>query len=238
MLSLRNSSLSIALVLCLPSFALPSLAWAWADHHLVTEAAIAPLTALQQKTVHYTEFQALLKDLGYASAADFTTQLGLHKEYLFTPQLGEVAGKELSVADVLEKYSDEPDWGMDKDLFGDDQYPSTWQSAYSMMGGKVGTPSQAPRHMYWQELNLGHFLKTFKLPLGKTFSAMGVAPERAAIFVESLTGPATRAMSTGPCVFSPARSITSKTSRSLFTRHRCRRRNSSSCPFSAKGAME
>lgn len=164
--------------------AVPSLAWAWADHHLVTTAAIAPLTALSGKTVRYTEFAVMLKDLGYSSAADFNTQLQIHKEYLFTPQLGEVAGKDYSLGAVLAKYSDEPDWGMDKDLFGDDQYPQNWKDEYSMMGGKIGTPSQAPRHMYWQKLNLFHILKTFKLPLSKTFESMGIAPDRAQTFLD------------------------------------------------------
>ena len=164
--------------------ALPQSAWAWADHHLVTTAAIAPLTGLSGKTVHYTEFLSLLKDLGYSSVQDFNTELEIHKEYLFTPQLGETVGKELAVRDVLAKYSDEPDWGMDKELFGDDQYPQSWRSEYSMMGGKAGTPSQAPRHMYWQKLNFLHLLKTFKLPLGKIFASMGSAPERARIFLD------------------------------------------------------
>ena len=180
MLPLRTRLLTSAAI----ALAAPSLAWAWADHHLVTTAAIAPLTALSTKTVRYTEFSAMLKDLGYSSVVDFNTQMENHKEYLFTPQLGEVAGKDFAVGDVLAKYSDEPDWGMDKDLFGDDQYPQNWKPEYSMMGGKTGTPSQAPRHMYWQKLNFWHILKTFKLPLNKTFDSMGIAPDRAAMFLD------------------------------------------------------
>jgi hypothetical protein len=170
--------------LVLTAWMIPVRSWAWADHYLVTAAAIAPLKESTQKTVRYTEFNTLLKDLGYTSALDFNEQLQIHKEYLFTPKLGEKDGQEFSVHDVLTKYSDEPDWGMDKELFNDDEYPELWKSEYSMMGGKEGTPSQAFRHMYWQKLNILHMLKTFKLPLSKLFQSMGEAPDRARIFVE------------------------------------------------------
>ena len=163
----------------------PFVNYDWpAEAHAITSAALKPLTELSGQSVDYTEFNALVRDLGYSDPEKFNEQMLISKKYLFPPKLGEEPGKSVAVLDVLSKYSDEPDWGMDQELFGEDEYPEIWQDAYSMMGGKLGVPSQAFRHMFWQGFNLAHPLRTFKLPLGEILHSMGEAPERAARFIE------------------------------------------------------
>ena len=165
----------------------PVQVWAWAQHHAITSAALGPLTELNGQTVTYTDWGLLMKDLGYLDNEDpvkFNEQMEISKKYVFAPQLGEQVGQAVSVRDVLSKYSDEPDWGMDQELFGEDEYPEIWNDAYSMMGGREGLPSQAFRHMYWQKISILHPLVTFKLPLRDELASMGEAPLRAARFIE------------------------------------------------------
>jgi hypothetical protein len=156
--------------------------WAWEDHHLVTRASLADLPELRSATVPYTPVESLLRDLRYSSIQQFNESIQIRKEYGFPPQLGETEGAAVSILEVLAVYSDEPDWGMDKEIFG--QYPEIWKDEYARMGGKEGTPSQAFRHMYWPEFSWRMPLRTLKSPVAKLFSPMGLAPERAALFVD------------------------------------------------------
>ena len=182
---MRNRSPVLAVVLSvLAALLAPTRAWSWAEHHAITRAALSPVTELAGKTAVYTDFGSFLKDLGYSNVETFNQQLQINKKFRFDPLLGEVAGQPVSLIDILSKYSDEPDWKMDQELFDDDEYPELWQDAYTMMGGRVGLASQAFRHMYWQKWDLLHPLKTFKLPLGQLGKAMGVAPDRAQLFVQ------------------------------------------------------
>lgn len=158
-------------------------AHAWAEHHLITRAALSQVGELHGKTVTPSEFGVLLGKLGFSSPRAFNESIQIRKEYPFEFKIHEVAGTPVPLIDVLAHYSDEPDWGMDQELFGADQYPELWRDEYSMMGGKKGTPSQSFRHMYWRGFHLLHPLKTFKLPLARIFRSMGHAHERAAIFV-------------------------------------------------------
>ncbi len=175
------SSLLI-LPLLVGAFSSPALAWS--DHYTITTGALRPVTSLVGKTAPYTSFQSLVHALGYANRIDFNTHMQISKHYVFAPKLGEKPGQQISVLAILSKYSDEPDWGMDQELFGPHEYPQLWDPAYSMMGGKLGVPSQAFRHMYWQAFDIWHPFETFKLPLNKEFKSMGQAPERAALFVQ------------------------------------------------------
>lgn len=160
-------------------------AQAWNRHDLVTAAALQAVPELRSAQVTYNAFRNLLVKLGLPSEEAFNQKLQIHKAYRFEAKAGESVGRAIPVADVLSKYSDEPDWGMDQGLFEADQYPELWDDAYSMMGGKEkGTPSQAFRHMYWPEFSWTSPLATFKLPFGKLGQPMGQAPERARIFVE------------------------------------------------------
>jgi hypothetical protein len=156
--------------------------WAWEDHHLVTRASLADLTELRSAAVPYTPIEGLLRDLRYSSIQQFNESVQIRKEYGFLLKLGETEGAAVSILEVLAVYSDEPDWGMDKEIF--DQYPEIWKSEYARMGGKDGTPSQAFRHMYWPEFSWRMPLRTLKSPVTKLFSPMGLAPERAALFVD------------------------------------------------------
>lgn len=167
--------LAVASFLCVPAVA-------WDEHHLVTRASLSNLTGLAVETVRYTPFRSLLIDLGFSSPRQFSESLQIRKEYEFLPHLGETEGADVSILDVLSAYSDEPDWGMDKEIF--EQYPDVWRQEYSRMGGRQGTPSQAFRHMYWPEFSWRMPLRTLKSPVTKLFSPMGLAPERAALFID------------------------------------------------------
>jgi len=165
------------LIVCLPVRAV-----AWDEHHLVTRASVSSLTGFSDQAVPYTPFQSLLIDLGASSPRQFNESIQIRKDYEFLPSLGERTGAEVSILDVLSVYSDEPDWGMDKEIFG--QYPDLWRDEYSRMGGREGTPSQAFRHMYWPAFSWRMPLGTLKSPVTKLFSPMGLAPDRAALFIE------------------------------------------------------
>src|SRR5690606_33329951 len=140
--------------------------YAWVQHTLITEAVLVSQPELENEKVLVTSFVQLLKDLSYPSALKFNTSIQIHKGYQFEMELNEVPGTEVSLTETLAHYSDEPDWGMDIELFAEDQYPELWRDEYTMMGGRnKGTPSQAFRHMYWPEYNFKHPMQSFKLPL-------------------------------------------------------------------------
>ena len=168
------------ILLVMPSF-LPVPTVAWGEHHLVTRASLSNLTGLADETVRYTPLKSLLMDLGFSSPRQFNESVQIRKEYEFLSHLGEAEGAGVSILNVLSAYSDEPDWGMDKEIF--DQYPDVWRDEYSRMGGREGTPSQAFRHMYWPEFSWRMPLRTLKSPVTKLFSPMGLAPDRAALFI-------------------------------------------------------
>ncbi len=170
------------LVLAAALFILTSPVDAWDEHNLVTRASLTHLPSLAGETVPYTPFASLLRDLGFSSPQQFNESIRIRREYGFLPHLGETEGGGVSLLDVLAMYSDEPDWGMDREVF--DQYLDVWRDEYSRMGGREGTPSQAFRHMYWPEFSWRMPLQTLKAPFLKLFSPMGLAPERAAVFIE------------------------------------------------------
>ena len=171
-------------VLLLGIFLASPMALAWSEHHLVTAAALRDLSELNTRVTAPTDFRDLLRALGYASEVEFNEAILINKNYRFAPKLKETPGTPLRAVDVLTMYSDEPDWGMDENLFSDDQYPQLWRPEYTMMGGRTGLPSRAFRHMYWEKLDWLQPIKTLKLPFSKLFSPMGQAPERAAVFVD------------------------------------------------------
>ena len=173
---------SVRVLLAVAFLLLVSPAAAWDEHHLVTRASLSNLPSLQSQPVPYTAFESLLRDLGFSSARQFNESIQIRKEYEFLPTMGEAAGAEVPVLDVLAAYSDEPDWGMDKEIFG--QYPEVWRSEYARMGGREGKPSQAFRHMYWPEFSWRMPLRTLKSPVAKLFSPMGLAPDRATLFMD------------------------------------------------------
>lgn len=155
---------------------------AWDRHDRITQASLSELPALRSQSVRCTSLDSLVHDLGFSSLRQFNESLQIRKEYAFAPKLGEREGGEVPVLEVLAAYSDEPDWGMDKEIFG--EYPELWRPEYAFMGGKEGTPSQSFRHMYWPAFRWRMPIRTFKLPLAKLLSSMGLAPDRAALFMD------------------------------------------------------
>lgn len=131
-----------------------SPASAWEGHALITRAALRHVPWLDQHPpVTVTAWADVLP--------------GLHPSYHFAP-VGEVVGQTVSARSVLERYSDEPDWGMDQNL------NASWQQKF--MGGYTGLSSQAYFHMYYPPWSV-------HLPLPGI--PMGAAPKRLALFEQA-----------------------------------------------------
>jgi hypothetical protein len=180
----------VTLALCLPS----ANALAWAEHHLLTAAALKNMGAVQAlPPITVTSFDEMIAKMGFGednqARLRFNETILIRKEYPFAFKAGETLGQKLSALQILSTYSDEPDWLMDQELFGDDEYGnSLWRPEYADMGGKVGVPSQAFRHMYWGSWTLARPLVSLKLMIGQHhiphfFGARGQAPDRALIFL-------------------------------------------------------
>ncbi len=169
--------------------------WSWSHHNRLTQIATQNLN-LQKQFVTVTDFSVINQNLAYLlqdlktlkiqdlTAFDpklnFNENIKINKSYVFTTSN---VGSKVTVADVLNFYSDEPDQGMDQLLFNQDQYPEIWKSEYVYMGGSdpsEALPTQAFRHFYWEAWSPVHLAITFKLP---TAAAMGQAPDRAALFL-------------------------------------------------------
>lgn len=161
----------------------PSLTKAWSDHHYITREALQNTIPPQQLVV-YVSIETLLKELKLKDPVDLNVKIKINKNYVFKNKLEEVENQNVPILDILSTYSDEPDWGMDQELFSNDQYPDLWKPEYAMMGGTTGLSSQAFRHMYWRELYWKHPIQSLKLPLEKSNESMGEAPDRAALFVQ------------------------------------------------------
>lgn len=159
-------------------------AYAWTDHQTLTKTALSIVPEIVKSVVTFTTFDQFIQSLGYKSPEAFNQSIQIKKKYRFEAKMHEAPAASLPLVQVIATYSDEPDWGMDQELFDEAEYPELWRSEYAMMGGKKGTPSQAFRHMYWSEWSYAHPLATFKLPLSHLFRPMGLAPERALVFVE------------------------------------------------------
>lgn len=155
-----------------------SLAWGWADHFRITNHILGE--QLQGVEVVATPFSEIRESLGYASDLEFNQSLKIDQTYNFKYELAEKTGKPVSAVEILSKYSDEPDWGMDTEIF--EQYPELWRDEYAMMGGKEGTPSQSFRHMFWGKLDWRAPVQSFKIP--QVFRPMGEAHERAQRFFD------------------------------------------------------
>jgi hypothetical protein len=148
--------------------------FAWAEHHILTKAALSTVAEIQSMKVKVSDANAMFRALGYQNQKHFNETILIHRDFVFACQ-------EIPAIDVLSIYSDEPDWDMDMNLF--DQYPELWSDDYQFMGGRTGTSSQAFRHLHWLPFELRRMLKTFKLPLHRLNEPMGEAPHRARLFV-------------------------------------------------------
>lgn len=149
----------------------------------MTRHALGDVEKYSRMKVKPENFAAVLPALGYTSELELLEDLRIHKSFRFAFKAGEKIGTPISALEILSVYSDEADWQMDMHLFDSDQYPEIWNDAFKFMGGRVGIPSQAFRHMYWSAFDWFNPLPTFRLPLSRLFQPMGAAPERAAVFV-------------------------------------------------------
>ncbi|MCC6278162.1 MAG: hypothetical protein IT289_09640 [Oligoflexia bacterium] len=161
-----------------------SMGHAWSNHYLVTQGALCALGESANVAIPVTSFSALIKDLGKSTPVEFNKDLKIHTRYTFEFKLNEREGQAVSAFDVLGIYSDEPDWGMDQDIYETDQYPELWKDEYGFMGGRRGFSSQGPRHMYYPEWSVSAPVASLKLPANKIFQPSGAAPERAQVFYE------------------------------------------------------
>ena len=159
-------------------------AFAWDQHYLITRGALTVLPDIVKMTVSVTSFESLLAAMNFSTHQQFNESIIIHKAFRFSFKAGEKVGDSIPIIDVLSKYSDEPDWSMDQEIFIEGQYPKRWKKEYGMMGGKTGIASGAFRHMVWPEFSLAHPLATFKLPFSNFNKGMGEAPERAQLFIE------------------------------------------------------
>ncbi len=156
--------------------------FAWSNHNDMSRLAIENSAITIRMTAKITPFSKLLKDLNIKDALQFNLNIKIRKEYRFDFKNNEIPGEYMKVVDIVSSYTDEPDWRMDQELFGTDQYPGLWDDSFAFMGGKTDTASQAFRHMYWLPLKWTMPVKTLKVP--KVFDSMGEAPDRAKIFMD------------------------------------------------------
>lgn len=155
---------------------LASLASGWDMHEKVTEASLAADPALQAQATAET-LESYLAAVGGGTAAEFLVRHKLNRTTSFGFHAGETAGSGVSLARVLARYADEPDWAMDQDIFA--QYPELWKDEYQYMGGRTGPQTRVFRHMHWPK---GFYRPG---PDGKPVhdpTPMGMAPERAELF--------------------------------------------------------
>lgn len=152
---------------------------AWEDHSAVTRLALSSLSDLDKK-VSVEPLASFLADAGFSDVKDFLRRLELNPNTKLTSRAGETPGGDISLRRILEAYADEPDGGMDQDLFG--HYPGLWKDDYAYMGGLLpGTPSQAFRHMFWPQGFLKAPAKPGESPVFEA-RPLGQAPERSLLF--------------------------------------------------------
>lgn len=140
---MRSRALLLAACLALSS----APARAWDGHDSITRAALESLTWLD-------DYPAL-KVTPHSDRID-----GIQPTYAFAFH-GEQLGGTIPAREILIRYSEEPDWGLDQNL------NASWQQTF--MGGYTGLSSQAYFHMYYPPF-------TVHLPVPGI--EMGVAPQR------------------------------------------------------------
>ncbi|MGE4233408.1 MAG: hypothetical protein AB7F43_08780 [Bacteriovoracia bacterium] len=165
----KNKSKLFFYTICL-SFSFQQV-FAWTDHMAITKASFVD-EAWEQ--VSFEPIESVLSSLEIAgktpeSIDAFGKLANIHPEKVrwnWNP-----AGEGIASAfDVLMYSSQEPDEGMDQEL---------WLADYQKyMGGKTGLSSQGIRHMYFPEFTWKMPFATFHYP----FEKMGFAPERAQLY--------------------------------------------------------
>lgn len=134
-----------AFILSLALFALPAPAWAWADHHLLTRELLRDQTWLNDhRKIKVTEYTYSERDPG-----------PYHPDYR-PPYIDRLVGSTTTAREILIRYVDEPDWGMDEGL--------ELSPLQSLAGGSKGYRHQ--KYFFFRALRVGE------------------APKRAAHFYE------------------------------------------------------
>ncbi len=122
-------------------FLLSAPAAAWDRHGSLTSRAVASLPGVSAPvTVETLDDFAAASGLG--GAARFLRAFKLNPTTDLPFGAGEKPGDAISIRRVLEAYTDEPDWGMDQDLF--DHYPERWKDDTIYMGGRGGVSRLPP----------------------------------------------------------------------------------------------
>lgn len=145
-------SCALILAACFALAARPGQAWD--GHDAITRAAL--------ESVYWLEDHAALKVTPHSDRIE-----GIQPTYTFAFH-GEEVGSTISAREVLIRYSEEPDWGLDQNL------NASWQQTF--MGGYTGLSSQAYFHMYYPSF-------TVHLPVPGI--EMGVAPQRLELWAQA-----------------------------------------------------
>ncbi|MBI4040781.1 MAG: hypothetical protein HY390_02820 [Deltaproteobacteria bacterium] len=145
----------------------------WSAHNQLTQHALAKVSWLDRwDQVTVTSFESFLKTTFSPTFTpkDFLDLYQLNSKYQIAYK--KKPGAWTSAKEILIHYSDEPDWGMDRDLnLSPDQ---------KYMGGTQGPTSQAFRHLFLKKWTVTAPWRTFHIPLRE----LGEAPERAQLFFD------------------------------------------------------
>jgi hypothetical protein len=156
----------------------------WNDHERLTALSCGSLFSSKKEIAYIPLQTALSRGLTTIHARhrlEFVRQLKISKRYAFPLKLGEDPQRGITPLSVLTKYSDEPDWGMDQDLFSPNEYPELWNQDSPYVGGKTGKMSQGFRHVYFPgKIKWREPIGSLQIPM----HPLGEAPERAAIFFD------------------------------------------------------
>jgi len=121
---------------------------AWDKHADATRHALEG-TAELSASIRAETLEEYLQATGLApTPRDFFKTLEIHPDTDLPFRDGESSGSETTLLRVLSAYADEPDWGMDQELFK--VYPHLWKDEYRYMGVQEGSfTTRAFRHMYF-----------------------------------------------------------------------------------------
>lgn len=162
-------------------FFVTGVTYGWESHHLITAHTLSK-TGSDKQVVYVPLEQALKKKLKRFPATTpsaLRELLKIHKKWAFPLQLNEGNRKGVTKFEILQKYSDEPDWGLDQNLFEPDQYAELWTEDLKYVTQRTGLKSQAFRHCYFPgQFSWASPIKTFQIPM----RPLGEGPRRALIY--------------------------------------------------------
>jgi hypothetical protein len=154
---------------------------AWDNHRALTALAVRDLPALDASVTVETLDSFLAATNRPGGTAAFLKEHKLNPQAALPWLLNESAGQTVTLRAVVAGYADEPDWGIDQDLFA--AYPELWKENYKYMGGRTGTQTRAFRHMFWPQGFYKEPLPGGKLPIHDA-TPLGEAPDRAQVFFD------------------------------------------------------